>query len=76
MKELEYNAPLTVGRLKKALANIPDDVHVNVLNDDGKSTANIYVWFENLQTRQFVELMGFKPFYEMTEDEKKKCGFE
>lgn len=75
MKELEYNEVLTVGKLKEALKDIPDDVAVNVLNNEGKSTANIYVWFEDLQTRQYVELKGFKPFYEMNEDEMKKCGF-
>jgi hypothetical protein len=74
MKELEFNAPMTVGRMKEALKNIPDDVAFNVLNAEGKATANIYVWFEDLDTRQFVELMGFKPFYEMTKEEKEKCG--
>jgi transcriptional regulator of aromatic amino acid metabolism len=75
-KELEYNEPLTVRRLKKELENIPGDVVINVKNDEGDSTANIYVWFENLQTRQFVELMGFKPFWKMNDEEKKKCGFQ
>lgn len=73
MKSLEYNKRLTVGRLRDALKDISNDVIVNVLNRDGKATSNIYVWFENLQTRQFVELMGFKPFYKMTEEEKKMC---
>lgn len=75
MKEIEYNEPLTVGMLKEAIKDIPDDVAINVLNREGKATANIYVWFEDLQTRQFVELMGFKPFYEMTEEEKRKCEY-
>lgn len=75
MREMEYNEPLTVGKLKEALKGIPDDVHINVLNREGKSTANIFVWHEDLQTRQYVELKGFKPFYEMTDEEKKKCGF-
>ena len=75
MKELQYNEPMTVGRLKESLKGIPDHVHVNVLNSDGKATANIFVWFEDLQTRQIVELQGYKPYYEMTEEEKKKCGF-
>lgn len=76
MNEIEYNRPLTIGRLKEAIKDIPDGVLVNVRNREGNMTANIYVWFEDLQTRKFVELMGFKPFYEMTEEEKKKCGFE
>jgi len=76
MNEIEYNSPLTIGRLKEAIRDIPDGVLVNVRNREGNMTANIYVWFEDLQTRKFVELMGFKPFYEMTEEEKKKCGFE
>lgn len=75
MKEIEYNKPLTIGRLKEVIKDIPDDVIVNVMNRDGKSTANIFVWFENLITRQFVELMGFKPYYEMTEEEKTKSGY-
>jgi hypothetical protein len=74
--DINYNEPLTVGKLREALKDIPDDVSINVMNKDSKLTANIYVWYENLQTRQFVELMGFKPFYEMTDEEKKKCGFE
>lgn len=73
MKEIQFNRPMTVGRLKEALKDIPDDVCVNVLNSEGKATANIYVWFEDLQTRQFVELQGYKPFYEMTNEEKGKC---
>jgi len=76
VNEIEYNRPLTIGRLKEAIKDIPDGVLVNVRNREGNMTANIYVWFEDLQTRKFVELMGFKPFYEMTEEEKKKCGFE
>lgn len=74
MKELEYNEPMTIGRLKKAIEHIPDNVSFQIMNREGKLTSNIFVWFEDLQTRQFVELMGFKPFYEMTEEEKKKCG--
>lgn len=73
MRELEFNPRLTIGRLKDAIKDIPDNVTVNVRNSDGDLTANIYVWFENLETRQFVELMGFKPFYKMTKEEKEKC---
>lgn len=74
MNDINFNEPMTAGKLKEALKNIPDDVPINVLNKEGKSTANIYVWFEDLQTRKFVDLMGFKPYYEMTEEEKRKCG--
>lgn len=73
MDKLEFNQRMTVGILKEALKDIPDNVIVNVLNREGKSTSNIHVWFENLETRKFVELMGFKPFYEMTEEERNKC---
>lgn len=73
---IEYNKPLTIGRLKEEIKDIPDDVFVNINNDKGESTANIYVHFENLQTRRFVELMGFKPYYAMNDEEKKKCGIE
>lgn len=76
MSEMEYNKPLTMDRFRELTKDIPGDVMINVLNSDGKLTSNIFVWFENLQTRQFVELKGYKPFYEMTEEEKKKCGFE
>lgn len=75
MSELEYNVPLTVGRLKAALEEIPNNVAINVKNDKGELTSNIFVWFEDLQTRQFVELMGFKPYYKMDDEERKKCGF-
>ena len=74
MEDIEYNKPLTIKRLKEAIQDIPDDVVVNVLNGEGKLTSNIYVWFENLQTRKFVELEGYKPFYEMTQEEKEKCN--
>ncbi|WJV20843.1 hypothetical protein QU593_10535 [Rossellomorea marisflavi] len=73
MKELEYNKQLTVGRLKESLNDIPDNVVVNVQNRAGDMTSNIYVWFEDLDTRQYVELMGFKPFYKMSDEEKRKC---
>lgn len=76
MEEIEYNEPLTIGKLKKAIEHVPDHFAVNVLNREGKATANILVWIEDLVTRQYVELQGFKPFYEMTEEEKKKCGFK
>lgn len=74
MGELEWNKPLTVGRLKEELKDIPDHVHVNVLNEKRERTTNVFVWFEDLDSRQFVELMGFKPFYNMSQEEKKKCG--
>ena len=76
MKDIQYNEPLTSGKLKKALEHVPDDVAINVMTRDGKLTANIFVWFENLETRQFVELQGYKPYHEMTPEEKKKCGLE
>lgn len=73
MSDIEYNKPLTVGALKEAIKDIPDNVVINVLNQEGDSTANIHVLFEDLQSRQFVELVGFKPFYKMSEEEKRKC---
>lgn len=74
MGDMKFNKRLTVGRLKEALKDIPDDVSVNVLNHDGDHTSNVYVWYENLETRKFVDLMGYKPFHKMTDEEKKKCG--
>lgn len=71
----EYNKPMTAGRLKGLLKDIPDHVAINVLNKEGKPSANIEFWFEDLQTRKFIELTGYKPFHEMNEEEKKKCGY-
>lgn len=66
------NGLMTAGKMKDLLRNIPDNVAINVLNKDGKSTANIEFWFEDLETRQFVELTGHKPFYETEQDELNK----
>lgn len=60
---------MTAGKIKELFKNVPDHVAINVLNKDGKSTANVEFWFEDLETRQFVELIGHKPFYEMEKEE-------
>ena len=51
MREMEYNEPLTVGKLKDALKDVRDDVNINVLNQAGKSTVTIFAWREDLPTR-------------------------
>lgn len=56
---------MMVGKLKKMLEDIPDDVAINVLNADGKWTSNMDFWFEDLETRQYIQLQGSTPFYDM-----------
>lgn len=73
MHDVTKNPPLTVGILKDALTHIPDDVHVNVLNDDGDRSANVFVWHEKTGTREFVDLLGYKAFHRMTADEQVAC---
>jgi hypothetical protein len=71
---LSKEEPLTVGKLKQFFIDnkVSDDVMINVLNSDGESTANIEVWFENLDTRRFISLDGKKPFWKMRGEENLK----
>ena len=41
MQETSYYPEMTVGLLKRLLKEIPDDVIVNIMNNEGKDTANI-----------------------------------
>jgi len=49
---------MTKEKLMELLKDVPGDVQINVLNEDGKMTSNIDFCFEDLDTRQFVELKG------------------
>lgn len=73
---MDYSEPMTVGRLKRELESVSDDVFVNVLNEDGDSTANIEIWIENLQSRKFVELIGHEPYHKMKKRERKELQME
>jgi hypothetical protein len=64
------NEPMTKGKLIELLKDVPDDVLINVLNREGEYTANIDVWFEDLETRQFVTLEGKEPFWKMALKER------
>lgn len=73
MNDIQYNKPMTVGRLKKLLEDISDDIHINVKNRNGDDTANIFVWHEDQPTREYVELQGYKPYRDMTKEERELC---
>ncbi|WP_211750293.1 hypothetical protein [Paenibacillus sp. Marseille-Q4541] len=62
-----YTGPLTKGKLIELLKDIPDDTSINVLNGDGELSANVEIWFEDLQTRKFVEIIGNEPLWKIRE---------
>lgn len=68
----ERSERMTAGKLRDYLKNVPDDVAINVTDENGKMTANIEFWFEDLDTRQFVELIPHTPFYELGKEEKEE----
>ena len=65
---------MTKARLLELLKDVPDDVHINVLNKDGEYTANIEFWFENLETRKFVTLDGLEPFWKIRQKERQETN--
>jgi len=56
-----YEGILTKAKLIELLQNVPDNTRINVLNKNGEYSANVQFWFENLDTRKFVEITGLKP---------------
>lgn len=74
MEEIKYNPPMTAGRLREALKDVPDDFVLNVANSEGTYTDNVFVWVEADESRKYVDLMGFKPYSEMSPEERERCG--
>ena len=66
MKENEHTFYLTVEKMKGLLADIPEDVAINVMNEDMKYTANIEVVTDNVKETGIIVLKGLTPFYEMS----------
>lgn len=65
-----YSGPLTKGKLVELLKNVPDDTSINVLNGDGEMSANVEIWFEDLPTRKFVEIIGNEPMWKLRNEPK------
>jgi hypothetical protein len=64
----QYNEPLTVGLLKELLKDVPDDLVVLVWTcNNSDASANVHVRIK----AQYVALMGYKGYSDMTEKEKK-----
>ncbi|MEW5569642.1 hypothetical protein [Rossellomorea marisflavi] len=72
--EEQFNKPMTVGRLKGLLRNIPDDVIINIKNESGDYSSNIEFWYEDLDTRQYINMTSYKPMRKMNKEELLKCG--
>jgi hypothetical protein len=64
-----FEGLLTKKKLIELLEEVDDDVYINVLNYEGDFSANVEFWYENLDTRQFVNLTGKKPLWKMDREE-------
>lgn len=69
----EYNKQMTVGQLRELIKDIPEHAIVSVMNEKNQNTSNIEFYYENGDSRCFIELIGHKPFYAMTDEEVKLC---
>jgi hypothetical protein len=67
-----FEGLLTKKKLIELLEEVDDDVYINVLNYEGDFSANVEFWYENLDTRQFVNLTGKKPMWKMSKEEKEE----
>jgi hypothetical protein len=65
-----YQGKLTKAKLLELLKDVPGDTCINVLNRDGELSANVEFWFENLDTRKFVDIIGLKPLWKIRQEKR------